>query len=162
MANKGSGSRPRPIKQHKLEQGKLYGELALREKMEPTSEKIPSLPSEFTDPEKDAWNFYQGVLEEFGLFNLANAPLLQILAVLHAEAGEFHERLRVMHMYSRVSGSMPDIDEERYYRGIRDSAYRQMTAIYKDLGLSSMGMAKLGSLRAQTKKDDEDTGEFFK
>jgi len=146
--------RVKPVKHLELEQGKLNGKNAERKKAEPVSSLVPKCPSKLSKEEKSAWNYYKAILEAYGLFSGANAPMLEILATLHAEAEAISKQLKKIKI----------VDEDNMLNAlwtVRKKNYDQMIGIYKELGLSSSGMAKLGSLVVSAKNKVKNKNEFF-
>ena len=73
---------PKSVTTLKLQKGKLYGDQAAREEIEPLPQKPlkPKCPSRFSPAEKKEWRYYKRILENYGLFTIANAPILELLS----------------------------------------------------------------------------------
>ena len=146
----------KPIKMHQLHKQKLYGDQAARVELEPTSELIPRCPSKLTKDERKSWKYYAEILKAYGLFSIANAPLLNILARLTAEANEFHDKSKGHYMVKDPNNHEKWIVNP--YWGARHRNEEKIMAALRDLGLGSLGMAKIGSLSVRKKKEKN---EFF-
>ena len=68
---------------HILSKEKLYGDLKERIESEPTQKNNalkPRCPGQFNREEKKIWKHLARILEQFSIFNLANATALELLA----------------------------------------------------------------------------------
>ena len=150
-----AGRPPKPIATHEIEKQKLYGNLAARAEVEPRSDIEPRCPVQFSDAEKKAWKYYKQILKTFGLFNIANAPMLDILSRLHAETLVFHEQCKGKPIVKDPQSGGFRVNP---IWSARHKNEERIIAILRELGLSSLGLAKLGSL--MVKKKQESNGFF--
>ncbi|MFH1672932.1 MAG: P27 family phage terminase small subunit [Pseudomonadota bacterium] len=135
-----------------LEKGKLYDQQRDRAALEPKPERElkPRCPARFSKEERKAWNEIAAVLKNYGLFTAANAIQLELLSTAWAQ-------------YISVSAELtadPKIiikgpDGGRMYNPYFNAQHRLGTLVDKysqNLGLSSIALAKIGSLMLKGKK----------
>jgi phage terminase small subunit len=149
------GRPPKPMAQHKLEKPKLYGDLAERSELEPESNLIPKCPDILTKEERKAWRYYADILKSYGMLTIANAPMLEIVARLHAETIDFHDKARGKPIIKSPKGDGYIVNP---FWSARKKNEDTMIVLLKELGLSSIGIARLGSLALTAKKKKS---EFF-
>jgi phage terminase small subunit len=77
------GRKPKPAALLKLEKGKLYDRQADRAENEPRplQELLPRCPKGFSKDQRKHWKYFSQILKSYGLFVAANAPILELLAV---------------------------------------------------------------------------------
>ena len=149
------GRHPTPTKLLELNKGKLYDQQRDRGELEPKPEKEikPRCPSRFSKEERKAWKEIAGVLKNYGLFTAANAIQLELLSTAWAQYVEASRKLAehpAMIVKGPDGGSMynPYFNLLHKMGGLVDR-YSQ------NLGLSSMQLAKIGSLMLKKKKETE-------
>ena len=142
-----------PTEVHKLEKGKLYGDLAARAAAEPKPLKKmrPKCPRRLSKDEKKYWREFGKILENRGLFDAANAATLETFVVNYVLWLKCKEKLE--------EGDI--IVTSAKGRSMINPAFYAMLAVGKEiradgdrLGFSSQAMAKLGSLSARAKKKE--------
>ena len=143
----------KPIATHKLNHQKLYGDMAERAELEPMSELEPRCPQGLTKEERKVWRYYKSILKTYGLFSIANAPLLELLSRLTAEVQDFRKKSDGHYMVRDPN------DREKwivnpYWGALRRLEDKIMNCL-KELGLSSMGMARIGQLSVRKKKETD-------
>lgn len=149
------GRLPKPAALLTLEKGTLYDKQRDRAALEPKPEKElkPRCPSRFTKQERKAWKDISTVLKNYGLFTAANAIQLELLATAWTQYIEASRKLAehpAMIVKGPDGGSMynPYFNLLHKMGGLVDR-YSQ------NLGLSSMQLAKIGSLMLKKKKESE-------
>jgi hypothetical protein len=142
----------KPIELHQLSKPKLYGDQAARAEVEPRSNLKPRCPSILTKAERKAWRYYAEILKAYGLFSIANSPLLDMLARLTAEAQEFHEKSKGHYMAKDPNNREKWIVNP--YWSARHRNEDKIMAALRELGLSSLGMAKIGQLAVKKKQSN--------
>jgi len=152
------GRNPTPTALLELEKGKLYDLQRDRGKLEPKPEKEikPRCPSRFSKAERRAWKEIAAVLKNYGLFTAANAIQLELLSTTWAQYIDASAKLAAhpsIIIKGQDGGSQynPWFNAQHKLGGLVDR-YSQ------NLGLSSMQLAKIGSLMLKKKKEKE---EFF-
>lgn len=149
---------PTPTKLLELQKGKLYDEQRDRVAFEPKPEKEikPRCPSRFSKEERKAWKEIAAVLKNYGLFTAANSIQLELLATTWAQYVNASAKL-AEHPAIIVKGP----DGGNMYNPWFNAQHKlgQLVDRYsQNLGLSSMQLAKIGSLMLKKKKEKE---EFF-
>ena len=145
---------PRPLIPghiHKMEKGKLYGELAERVANEPKPrDKLePKCPSHISKGAKKEWRFFAKVLSNYGLFNVANAKQLEMLSIYSAQFKECVGNVEKTGIIILSPNKMPIYSP--YFTAMNTVADKMQKCL-GELGLSSAGLARLGSLIAKGKK----------
>lgn len=146
---------PKPISVLQLEKGKLYDQQGERELFEPKPKReiMPRCPSRFTKEERKAWRQLAGILKNYGLFTAANAIQLELLTTAWVQYVDQSARLaadpRII-IKGPDGGAMynPYFNAQHKLGGLVDR-YSQ------NLGLSSIALAKIGSLMVKKKKDND-------
>jgi phage terminase small subunit len=152
------GRHPTPIRLLELEKGKLYDEQRDRGKLEPKPAKEikPRCPVRFSKEECRAWKDISAVLKNYGLFTAANAIQLELLSTVWAQ---------YLTMCAKMAETK-DIfikgpDNSWMYSPWFNAQHRLGKLVDKysqNLGLSSMQLAKIGSLMLKKKKESEMEG----
>ncbi len=149
---------PKPTALLTLEKGKLYSDQRDRSELEPkpTREIRPRCPQRFTKQERKAWKDISNVLKNYGLFTAANAIQIELLATAWTQYIEASRKLAEnpsIIVKGPDGGWMynPWFNAQHKMGGLVDR-YSQ------NLGLSSMQLAKIGSLMLKKKKEKD---EFF-
>jgi phage terminase small subunit len=143
--------KPAPV--NELNHGKMYGDMAKRAELEPRSDLKPRCPATLTKEERKSWKYYATILKAYGLFSIANAPLLDMLARLTAEAQEFHAKSKGHYMVKDPNNKEKWIVNP--YWGARHRNEDKIREALKELGLSSLGMARIGQLAVRKKKESD-------
>lgn len=155
------GRKPKPTVLLELQKGKLYGDQAARVEAEPKPVKpmIPKCPGRFTKDEKREWRYFKKILENYGLFTIANAPLLELLATNMAMYKE---------CTSRVSSSNIIVQNPTTGGAMYNPHFNAMNKIEEkiqkclnELGLSSAALARLGQAVAKGQKNKREEEEFI-
>jgi P27 family predicted phage terminase small subunit len=149
---------PKPTALLELQKGKLYSDQRDRAELEPKAEREikPRCPQRFTKQERKAWKEISNVLKNYGLFTAANAIQLELLATAWAQ---YIEASRKLSENPSIIVKGPDggwmynpwFNAQHKMGGLVDR-YSQ------NLGLSSMQLARIGSLMLKKKKEKD---EFF-
>lgn len=149
------GKHPTPTAVLELQKGKLYDEQRDRGDLEPKPRRETKLkcPKRFTDSEKKVWRSLKSVLENYGLFIAANAINVELLTTVWTQYLEMCQKMiETKHIIIRdpvgVSMFNPYFDAQ-HKLGQLANKYAN------ELGLSSLSLAKIGSLRLKAKKDKE-------
>mgnify|MGYP003395409964 FL=1 len=147
------GRNPTPNALLKLEKGVLYDEQRDRAKLEPKPmrEIKPRCPARFSKAERKAWKEIAAVLKNYGIFTAANAIQLELLSTAWAQYLEMCAKMaetKSIIMETHDGGWMysPWYKAQHHIGGLVDR-YSQ------NLGLSSMQLAKIGSLMLKKKKE---------
>ena len=143
---------PKPTALLEMEKGKLYSDQRDRAALEPKPEKElkPRCPRRFSKEERRAWNDVAAVLKNYGLFTVANAMEQELLATAWAQYIDVSAKLAknpVIIVKGPDGGSM--------YNPYFNAQHRLGTLVDKysqNLGLSSISLAKIGSLMLKGKK----------
>jgi phage terminase small subunit len=167
------GRKPKPAALLKLEKGKLYDQQAERAENEPKAvqELIPRCPPGLSKIQRKYWKNFSQILKSYGLFNAANAPILELLTVDWVLYKSCQENI------SKFGGTTvfvdpetgwipkvslpPDLDlgleikpsemhnlvpmRNPYFRDAKDLEKLIMKSL-GELGLSSLGLARIGSM----------------
>jgi P27 family predicted phage terminase small subunit len=152
------GRHPEPTDLLTLRKGKLYSDQRDRAKLEPKPEKElkPRCPLRFSKEERRAWKEIAAVLKNYGLFTAANAIQLELLSTTWAQYLECCEKM-VQTKHIIIKGP----DGGSMYNPWFNAQHKlgQMVDRYsQNLGLSSMALAKIGSLMLKKKKETEMEG----
>ena len=144
---------PTPTKLLELEKGKLYDDQRERGKLEPKPEREikPRCPSRFSKEERRAWKEIAIVLKNYGLFTAANAFQMELLSTAWAQYVNASAKL-AEHPAIIVKGP----DGGNMYNPWFNAQHKlgQLVDRYsQNLGLSSMQLAKIGSLMLKKKKE---------
>lgn len=147
---------PKPTAVLELEKGKLYSDQRDRAAIEPKPEKEikPRCPSRFSKAEKKAWREISAVLKNYGLFTAANAIQLELLSTAWAQyidaSHKMAEDPRII-----IKGPQGGPMYNPYFNA--QHKIGQLVDKYsRNLGLSSIDLAKIGSLMLKSKKDKSD------
>lgn len=147
---------PKPTPLLKLEKGKLYDDQRDRAELEPIPKKelVPHCPRRFSKAERKAWKDISKVLKNYGLFNIANAIQLELLATAWAEYIEVSTQL-AKNPHVIVKGP----DGGYMYNPFFNAQHRLGSLVDRysqNLGLSSIALAKIGSLMLKSKKQKDE------
>ena len=153
---------PKPTSLLKLEKGTLYSDQRDRETFEPTAKEgtKPICPKRFSKKEKKAWKELSEVLDNYGLFVSANALQLELLVTAWVQYVDVSEKLAqnpnivVKDSQTKTWMYNPYFNAQHKLGGLVDK-YSQ------NLGLSSIQMAKIGSLMLKAKKQKDEMEELL-
>lgn len=141
-----------------FKKGKLYSDQRDRAALEPKAKRElrPRCPKRFSREERRAWKDIAGVLKNYGLFTIANALQMELLATAWAQYVDVSAKLAqtpAIIVKGPDGGSMynPFFNAQHKLGQLVDK-YSQ------NLGLSSIALAKIGGLMLKKKKEKE---EFF-
>lgn len=149
---------PKPTALLEMEKGKLYSDQRDRQEFEPQPMEAvkPRCPRRFSKEERRAWKEIGSVLENYGLFTAANAIQLELLATAWAQYVEASRKL------SETPAIIVKGPDGNWMYNPWFNAQHKMGALVdrysQNLGLSSMQLAKIGSLMLKKKKE---SSEFF-
>jgi len=147
---------PTPIKPTallKMEKGKLYSDQRDRAELEPQPMRNlqPKCPRGFSKEERREWKFFAEILENYGLFTVANATHLELLARTVAQYRDCAARVSKSGII--VKGDKGQPMENPYWK-VERKLTETVLRILSDLGLSSTGLARIGSLALKAKKTE--------
>jgi len=154
------GRKPLPNEVHELEKGKLYGDVAARVEMTPKARKNrrPRCPQRLTKAQRKVWHYYADILKDYGMFTLANGPILEFLAINTVFFYECYDDVR-------ENGILIKTDNGNW---IYNQAFNAMNKIegkilkyLSELGLSSTGLARIGSLMTGAAKKKSEMEELI-
>ncbi len=151
------GRPPLPIKYHKLKKGKLYNTFKEREDLtEPKEiEHIePQPPPVFSKEEKTAWAYYEAIMRNYGLFEIANAPYLIMLCRAQADYDALIDKARIIIVKDPAGLGYITNPFYTQRRQTEDTIMKCLSA----LGLSTQGMAKIGSVLAGVRESKRKKG----
>lgn len=144
---------PKPTAVLKLEKGKLYDQQRDRDELEPKpiKEITPKCPRRFSKEERKRWREIAKILKNYGLFTVANQTKMELLATAWTQYIEASEKL-AENPPIFIEGPQGGLMYNPYF-----NAQHKLGALvdkYSDsLGLSSISLAKIGSLALKAKKD---------
>lgn len=145
---------PTPIKPESvllLEKGVLYDEQRDRVANTPKAYRplVPRCPKMLSMEQRKEWKFFAKILKNYGLFNVANSKHLESLAIYSAANAQMLEGMQKTGIIVMSSKKIPVYSP--YFHGF-NKTFDQMHKCLSELGLSSCGLASLGSLMAKAKK----------
>ena len=150
-----AGRRPKPEQIHRLEKDKLYGEVADRvdKTPKPKKEMRPRCPQWLTRDQRKIWRNYAKILKNYGMFTVANQAHLNFLAIYEAEFKKTAEKLSTAGITSTTESGY-EVQSVNFQ--IMNRCFSNCLKILSEMGLSSTGLAKIGSLvvGAQKKKSE--------
>ena len=145
---------PTPHKLLELTKGKLYDEQRDRAVYEPQPKKelVPRCPARFNKAEKREWRFYKAILENYSLFNVACAPVLEKLCTAEAHYKDCATKVGETGIIIKGKDGFP----------VRNPYFAEMRGLeviilkyHQELALSNTGLAKIGSLSLKAKKQKD-------
>lgn len=145
------GRNPTPTKLLELKKGKLYSDQRDRAELEPKpiKELKPKCPGRFSKDEKKEWRYFKKILENYNLFTIANAPILEMLAADMVQYKECAEKVGSTGMI--IKGKAGDAKYNPYWSAMNIIQTKIIKGL-QELGLSSSGLARIGSLALKAKK----------
>lgn len=146
---------PKPTALLELEKGKLYSDQRDRSALEPKPERElkPRCPARFSAEERRAWKEIAAVLKNYGLFTVANSMQMELLATAWAQYLDCCEKMSVT---KKIIIDGPD--GGAMYNPFFNAQHKLGALVDKysqNLGLSSIGLAKIGTLMLKAKKKTE-------
>lgn len=143
---------PKPTALLEMEKGKLYSDQRDRQEFEPKPQKEmkPRCPQRFGKEERKAWKDIAEVLKNYGLFTAANSIQLDLLATAWAQYLDCCKKM------VEQPGIIIKVKGEPAYNPYFNAQHKlggMIDRYSQNLGLSSMQLAKIGSLMLKKKKD---------
>jgi len=141
------GRKPIPASILELEKGKLYGKQVQRIDNTPKDGKNmkPRCPSHLSKDAKREWKFYAKVLQNYNLFTVANQAILDLLAVNTVQYKECLQKVEQLGLLLESPNGFPVYNP---YWSAMNKTEDKIHKCLSELGLSSAGLAKIGSLAA--------------
>jgi P27 family predicted phage terminase small subunit len=139
-----------------MEKGKLYDDQRDRAELEPkpSKELKPRCPVRFNKDERKAWKQIAEVLKNYGLFTAANSMQLELLATAWAQ---YLTCCQKMAETGNIIVKGPD--GGAMYNPYFNAQHKMGNLVDRysqNLGLSSMQLAKIGSLMLKSKKQKDE------
>lgn len=152
--------KPTPTRLLQLTKGKLYDEQRDRAELEPKPLKnlVPRCPARFTKEERKEWRFYKKILENYGLFNIACAPILEKLCVAEAKYKDCAKIVAESGIIIKGKDGIPT--RNPYWQAMNDLE-KTILKYHQELALSNTGLAKIGSLALKAQKQKTDLEELM-
>lgn len=128
--------------------------------MEPKPIKniIPRCPSRFNDEEKKEWKFYKRILENYGLFNLAAQPTLELLCVSMAQYKACATTVGESGIIIKGGDGLPT--KNPYWEAMI-TIEKQIEKYHKALALSNAGLAMIASVAIAAQKQKSELEELM-
>lgn len=152
--------RVKPTALLELEKGKLYSDQRARAELEPKAKKElkPRCPQRFTREERKQWKKVAAMLKNYGLFTIANAVHLELVAVRLAEHQELAKDVS-------ENGILVNGTDDKMIINQAWVAGRQVEELIlkelKEMSLASGGLASIGSLMLKHKKQKTEMEELL-
>ena len=152
--------RLKPTAVLELEKGKLYSDQRDRAELEPKPRKDlrPRCPQRFTKEERREWKYFAGILKNYGLFTVANAPHLELLARSMAQYKECAGKVSKTGIVIKGYNEQPMFNP---YWNAENKLEDKICRCLNELGLSSSGLAKIGSLTLRHRKQKMEMEELL-
>lgn len=152
--------RLKPKEVLQLEKGKLYGEQRDRAELEPRPKRDlkPRCPQRLSREERREWKYFAGILKNYGLFTLANAPHLELIALSMAQYKDCAGKVAKTGI---VIKGMNDVPMFNPYWNAVNKLEDKICRCLAELGLSSTGLARVGSLMLKHKKQKTEMEELL-
>jgi P27 family predicted phage terminase small subunit len=146
---------PKPTTLLELEKGKLYSDQRDRQELEPkpAREIKPRCPQRFSKMERKAWKDIAAVLKNYGLFTAANAMQMELLATAWTQYLSCCEKMAVSKNII-VKGPDGGYMYNPWFNG-QHKLGALVDKYSQNLGLSSIALAKIGTLMLKAKKKTE-------
>lgn len=145
-----SGRPPQNSRIHLLGKEKLYGKQKDRVEFEPTQkdeDKKPVCPLRFTKPEREMWQKYADDLDEFGMLNMANGHILDLLVRNIVDRNKCADHVKTEGICINTKRG---VTHNPWFTA-RNKCDDIIIKYLNLLGLSGTGLAKLGCLQANSK-----------
>jgi phage terminase small subunit len=144
----------KPIEVLEAQHGKLYGEQADRARNTPmpAGRMEPLCPKDLTREAKAAWRYMAAILKNWGLFNAANGPHLELFAVNWSYYRHYQQKA-----WEFEANRNPDDDPPKRngYLGQMNTFEGKVRHNLADMGVGTMGLAKVGQALAHKRKRNE-------
>ncbi len=145
----------KPAAVNELNHPKLYGQMAKQAEMEPRSSMIPRCPKRLSPAERKIWKNIASILKSYGLFSAANAVQIEMLATTWCQY-----LIASADLQDKTKGNL-FIADGKGKGGFRENPIlatqrrlrSEISVFCSNLGLSSMGMARIGLASAKKKKE---------
>lgn len=143
--------KPKPAALLELQKGRLYSDQRDRAELEPAPKKEmrPRCPQRFSKEERREWKYFAGILKNYGLFTIANGPHLDLLAV---DMAQYKACAAKVAQIGIVIKGLNDTPMMNPYWHAMNKLEDKICRCLGELGLSSTGLAKIGSLMLKHKK----------
>ncbi len=145
----------KPAAVNELNHPKLYGQMAKQAEMEPRSSMVPRCPKRLSPAERKIWKNIAAVLKSYGLFAAANAIQMEMLSTVMAQYLIASDDLK-----NKTKGNLFIADgkgkggfKENPILRTQQRLRGEISTLCAALGLSSMGMARIGLASAKKKKE---------
>lgn len=138
------GRKPKPTEIHRLEKGKLYGEVAARVENTPKPRRDlkPRCPQWLTSEQRKIWRHYGKILKNYGMFTAANQAHLNYLAIYESR---FKRAAKSIESDGITAMTESGFEVQSATFQIMNRCFQNCMKILSELGLSSTGLAKIGS-----------------
>jgi len=152
--------RVKPTVLLQLEKGKLYSDQRDRAEMEPKPKKElrPRCPQRFTREERKEWKYFAGILKNYGLFTIANAAHLELIAVSMAQYKDCAAKVSKTGIV--IKGPMEQPMFNPYWNAV-NKLEDKILRVLKEMSLGSAGLASIGSLMLKHKKQKTEMEELL-
>lgn len=142
-----------PAEVLKLKKGKLYDVQRDREKMTPKPMKSlkPICPRTFTKEQRKVWNKYSKILKNYNMFTAGNQLVLEQLCFWLDIFDRHRENLNNIDVLADDSENRGNNVYQKSFN-VCKNVYPMIKSCMQELGLSSSGLAKIGSLAASATK----------
>ena len=139
----------------KLTKGKLYSDQRDRAELEPKPKRElrPKCPGRLSKDEKKEWRYFKRVLENYNLFTIANGPIVEMIAKNMVQYKDCAEKVSETGMM--VRGKSGELKYNPYWSAMNLIEAKIIKGL-QELGLSSSGLARIGSLALKAKKQKSD------
>jgi len=145
------GRKPLPTKLLELKKGILYSDQRDRGELEPKPKKElkPKCPGRLNKDEKKEWRYFKRILENYNLFTIANGPIMEMLATDMVQYKKCAEKVGSTGII--IKGKAGDAKYNPYWSAMNLIEAKIIKGL-QELGLSSSGLARIGSLALKAKK----------
>jgi P27 family predicted phage terminase small subunit len=152
--------RVKPTALLEIEKGKLYGDQRDRAELEPKARKElkPRCPQRLSREERKEWKYFASILRNYGLFTIANAAHLELLACSMAQYKDCAGKVSKTGIVIKGINDVPTFNP--YWNAV-NKLEDKICRCLAELGLSSTGLAKMGSLMLRHKKQKTEMEELL-
>ena len=154
------GRKPKPSELHQLEKGKLYGEVAARVENTPKSRRDlrPRCPQWLTSSQRKIWRHYAKILKNYGMFTAGNQAHLNYLAIYEDGFKKSAKKI-TQGGFTMLTENGFEVQTANFT--IMNRCFQNCMKILSELGLSSTGLARIGSLVAGAAKKKSEMEELI-
>ena len=147
--------KPTPTELLRLTKGKLYDEQRDRAELEPKPKRElkPKCHGWLNKDEKKEWRYFKKILENYNLFTIANGPIMEMLAKNMVQYRDCAAKVSETGML--IQGKSGDPKYNPYWSAMNLIEAKIIKGL-QELGLSSSGLARIGSLALKAKKQKSD------